>query len=235
MKIIEYRMRDDIDIEFLDDFHYVKKHNTYSNFKSGSVKNPYDRTLFGVGYLGDGEYMARKNHKMEDSYEIWSKIIERCYWYPQKYPAYHGKCIVCDKWHNYQNFAKWFNENKYEVEGRLHIDKDILFPNSNIYSEETCLLVPQIINMMFMNKPNKRGLPNGIHKTKNGYLAEYNEKKLGIYQTVELAYKAYASEKEKAIRQLADEYKNIIPEKVYNALYAYRFDINKDKKYKRIA
>lgn len=70
MKIIEYRMRDDIDIEFLDDFHYVKKHNTYSNFKSGSVKNPYDRTLFGVGYLGDGEYMARKNHKMEDSYEI---------------------------------------------------------------------------------------------------------------------------------------------------------------------
>ena len=66
MKIVAYRMRDDIDIEFLDDFHYVKKHNTYSNFKSGSVKNPYDRTLLGVGYLGDGEYMARKNQKLID-------------------------------------------------------------------------------------------------------------------------------------------------------------------------
>ena len=234
MKIIEYRMRDDIDIEFLDDFHYVKKHNTYSNFKSGSVKNPYDRTLFGVGYLGDGEYMARKNHKMEDSYEIWSKIIERCYWYPQKYPAYHGKCIVCDKWHNYQNFAKWFNENKYEVEGSLHIDKDILFPNSNIYSEETCLLVPQIINMMFMNKPNKRGLPNGIYKNRNGYLAEYGEQKLGVYPTLEEAYAIYAMAKEKKIKEVADEYKGIIPKKVYEALYDYKVDIRNDKNYKAV-
>ena len=38
MKIIRYDSADDIDIEFLDEFHYVKKHNTYSNFKSGGVK-----------------------------------------------------------------------------------------------------------------------------------------------------------------------------------------------------
>ena len=100
-----------------------------------------------------------------------------------------------------------------------------------IYSDETCLLVPQTINMMFMNKPNKRGLPNGIHKNKKGYLAEYNEKKLGIYPTVELAYDAYASEKEKAVKQLADKYKDIVPKKVYDALYAYRFDIKNDKNY----
>ena len=62
----------------------------------------------------------------------------------------------------FQNFAKWFDDNKYEVDGRLHIDKDILYPNCKIYSPETCLLIPQRINMLFLNKPNKRGLPNGI-------------------------------------------------------------------------
>ena len=72
-------------------------------------------------------------------------------------------------------------------------------------------------------------------ESRKGYLAEYNENKLGIYPTVEMAYEVYASEKEKSIRQLADEYKNIIPEKVYNALYAYRFDINNDKNYKKFA
>ena len=38
MKIVQYRSNDDIDIEFLDEFHYIKRHNTYSNFKAGGVK-----------------------------------------------------------------------------------------------------------------------------------------------------------------------------------------------------
>ena len=235
MKIVRYGSNEDIDIEFLDEFHYIKEHQAYSNFKSGGVKNPYDRDLYNVGYFGVGNYSSRDNGKMAFAYKTWTGMIERCYLNKKAFPAYYGKCEVCSEWHNYQNFAKWFEENKYEVNERLHIDKDILFPNSKMYSPKTCLLVPQTINMMFMNKPNKRGLPNGIYKSRKGYLAEYNENKLGVYPTVELAYEVYASEKEKSIRQLADEYINIIPEKVYNALYAYRFDINNDKNYKKSA
>ena len=52
MKIIRYASNEDMDIEFLDDFHYVKEHQAYTNFKTGSVKNPFDKTIFGVGYLG---------------------------------------------------------------------------------------------------------------------------------------------------------------------------------------
>ena len=84
---------------------------------------------------------------------------------------------------------------------------------------------------MFMNKPNKRGLPNGIVQYKNGYLAKYNHQQLGIYPTVELAYEAYSNEKEKAIKELAETYKNIIPKRVYDALYAYKFDIRNDRNY----
>lgn len=33
MKIIRYGRHDDIDIEFMDEFHYVKEHQSYINFK----------------------------------------------------------------------------------------------------------------------------------------------------------------------------------------------------------
>ena len=42
MKIVRYGSNEDIDIEFLDEFHYIKEHQAYSNFKSGGVKNPYE-------------------------------------------------------------------------------------------------------------------------------------------------------------------------------------------------
>ena len=231
MKIIAFRNYDDIDVQFLDEFYYVKEHQTYSNFKSGQVRNPYDRDLYGVGYIGVGNYMAFENGKMSPQYRAWSGMLERCYSYPKKYPAYEPY-IVCDEWHDYQVCAEWFDDNKYDVNERLHIDKDILFPNSKIYSPPTCLLVPQRINMLFMNKPNSRGLPNGIRMNSGGrYSALYNHETLGSYDTVEEAYKYYAMAKEKKIKEVADEYKGIIPKKVYEALYDYKVDIRNDKNY----
>lgn len=31
----------------------LKKHVAYSNFIRGQIKNPYDKSLFGIGYIGD--------------------------------------------------------------------------------------------------------------------------------------------------------------------------------------
>ena len=56
MKIIKYRNYNDIDVEFLDDHHFIKEHQAYVNFKSGGIKNPYDKTMGGVGYIGVGKY-----------------------------------------------------------------------------------------------------------------------------------------------------------------------------------
>ena len=64
MKIIRYGCYNDIDVEFLDENHYIKEHNTYSNFKTGGIKNPYDKTLFGVGYVGVGEHMKKGRKKL---------------------------------------------------------------------------------------------------------------------------------------------------------------------------
>lgn len=231
MKIVRYNNSEDIDIEFQDEFKYVKT-TTYSNFKIGCVKNPYDRTLFGVGYMGVGKYMAKVNGKMTDEYEKWTGLIQRCYYDSEVFPTYCDKVVVCDEWHNFQNFAEWLEKNRYKVNERLHLDKDILFPNCKMYSPKTCILTPQRINMLFSNKPNKRGLPNGICMNSGGrYSAKYNQKNLGSYDTVEEAYAVYAKEKEKVIKEVADEYKDIIPKKLYDALYAYKVDIRNDKNY----
>ena len=44
MKIIEYRSHGDITVEFLDQYR-IQKNTTYSNFKIGQVRNPYDRNV----------------------------------------------------------------------------------------------------------------------------------------------------------------------------------------------
>ena len=84
---------------------------------------------------------------------------------------------------------------------------------------------------MLMNKINDRGLPNGIKQQGKGYLAKYNHKELGVYPTVEQAYEVYIQKKKEDIIRIANEYRGIIPEEVYNAVISYEFSIKNDKNY----
>lgn len=59
MKIITARKKSDIDIQFLDEHRYIKKHLSYQAFKLGQIKNPFDRTICDVGYLGIGNNFSR--------------------------------------------------------------------------------------------------------------------------------------------------------------------------------
>ena len=86
--------------------------------------------------------------------------------------------------------------------------------------------------MLFSNKPNKRGLPNGISRTNSGkYSAKYAGKDIGTYSTLEEAYAVYSDAKKKAIIAIANEYKDKIPEELYNALLNYEVRIENDKNY----
>lgn len=101
-----------------------------------------------------------------------------------------------------------------------------------MYSPETCILVPQRINEIFHYRPKDNGLPSGIRQTKtNKYSANYRGNSLGTYKTLEEAYRVYSNEKEKHIKEVAEEYKKVIPVKLYNALYDYKVDINNDRNY----
>lgn len=224
MKIVQYNSYSDIIVEFQDKYK-AKIHTTYGNFIRHCVRNPYDKTVYGIGYLGEGKYKVYidQDH-LEPVYNVWRTLLGRVCTekHREQFPAY-SDCEVCEEWLCYQNFADWWNKNMYHVgTERMHIDKDILIKGNKIYSPNTCLIVPQRINMLFMHKPNKYGLPNGVKPTVNGkFEACYNHKYLGVFSTVEEAENAHEVEKRRVIREIADEYKQVIPDKVYQALLAW--------------
>ena len=100
----------------------------YSNVGTGSIKNPYHPSVYCVGYYGVGDYNARINGKIAPEYDVWRSMIQRCYdkKTQEKHPTYKG-VVVCEKWHNFQIFAQWYNENCPRIEGvKLQLDKDLL-------------------------------------------------------------------------------------------------------------
>ena len=150
MKIVRIKNADNIYIEFQDEHHYVRR-TSYTNFKQGSVSNPYFPTVCSTGYLGVGRF-ATNNNCVE--YVTWKDMLERCYSEKDKndHLSYFGISEVCRDWWDYQNFGEWYETNKYDVNERLHLDKDILYAGNKIYSPYHCLLVPQRINMLFLQK-----------------------------------------------------------------------------------
>lgn len=231
MKVVEYNGAFDIIIEFQDEYK-VKRKITSSQLKKGTVINPYDKTLHGVGYLGEGKYDCKERHEI---YEEWEGMLKRCYdpYALNKFPTYID-CYVCDEWHCFQNFAKWYDENYYEIEGeRMCLDKDILIKGNKTYSSETCVFVPEKINLLFSNTRAVRGEnPMGVcfHKASGkfqAYCNHYNKKiHLGLYKNARSAWLMYKINKELVIQSTADEYKNLIPEKLYKAMYKWEIEIN---------
>jgi hypothetical protein len=224
MKIIKIVSWDKVIIQFQDE-HKFEKEIFWANFKRGTVLNPYDKTAFGVGYIGDGEYKInseRKNYPRRE-YAIWKAMLERCYneKTKDKYPAYYGICTVCKEWHNYQNFAKWYHENYYSIQGEIvQIDKDILVKGNKTYSPETCTFVPQKINMIFMSKSKNRDmdLPNAIYRCSAGFQASYGGKSLGVFKTIDDAINAHDVAMRIHIKRVAGEYKRIISDDIYERL-----------------
>lgn len=234
MKIIEYIDCHNIIVEFQDEYKYKKRSN-YQQFLKGNVKNPYDKEVYGVGYMGVGKYKSRdENGKKTKCYHTWLSMIQRCYNEDclMKHPTYKD-CYVCEEWHNFQNFAEWYEENYYSIgEQRIQLDKDILCKGNKIYSPNTCIFVPQRINSLFTKCDKSRGeLPIGCSYDKGWIRISCSNGKgkgctLGLFTDVHKAWLMYKLNKELVIQSIADEYKDLIPKKLYKALYDYRIDIN---------
>jgi hypothetical protein len=238
MVIVDYRGCMDVDVYF-PEYDWVYKSVTYQKFKDGGVKCPYERSVYGVGYFGNGEYKAWENGKNTRIYNTWYDMLKRCYdkEYHKKQPTYKN-CTVCDEWLNFQNFARWYEENYYEIEGEVMcLDKDILFKGNKIYSPETCVIVPQAINKLFTKRQNDRGdSAIGTSPVDGKYMVRCHminpktgkskRKYLGIYDTQEKAFKIYKYYKEKNIKMVADYFREQIPDKLYDALYNYEVEID---------
>lgn len=106
MIIVKYKINKDIDIYF-PQYNWTFKSARYDKFKNGSVRCPYEKRVFGVGYIGEGDYKTRENGKTTRVYQTWNNMLIRCYdeKYQEKRPTYKN-CFVNEEWHNFQNLIQ---------------------------------------------------------------------------------------------------------------------------------
>ena len=227
--IINYINNKEIYVAFESKRDNIIKTN-YGNFQKKLISNPFSKTTFGKGYLGVGDYKCyNKNNQPTKEYACWLGLFNRCY---GKRESVYKECSICEEWHCFQNFAKWFDENYYEVENeKMALDKDIKVKGNKIYSPDTCIFVPQRINNLIEKCNKSRGnLPIGVTKQGKKYKAQCNtlEKHvhIGMYNTQEEAFESYKNFKEKYIKEVAKQYKEKIPFSLYEALINYKIEIN---------
>lgn len=237
MKIIECLPKSRVKVQFMDGNDCITE-TKYSTFLEGAVKN-YNRIEYGYhGFLGKGEFETiyrtpdgKKYYREE--YNTWVAMHRRAENYSGTKPTYKDVSIS-KEWWNYQNFAKWYNNNRYDVPNdKLRLDKDILVPGNKLYSEQTCCLIPDRINQIFKQyQPKADGLPTGVTREYNRYrirISYYDE--FGIihhhresFDNCDDAFNHYKVYKELFIHEMAEQYKSIIPYTVYLALKNYKYD-----------
>ena len=234
MQLIEYKNSRKVAVQFLDKYKCIVI-TQYKSFKNGKTRNPYFPTVCGVGIIGN------KHKTPSKEYYAWADMIKRSCdkRYKENHRAY-SDVTCCEEWllfdnfyewlHSQENFDKWFNGKKWTL------DKDILKKHNRIYCPENCCLTSNKVNCLFeKNKFSRNELPIGVcyHKETNKYQASCKNSEgkniyLGVYENYQDAFNAYKIQKEKIIKQVAEEeYKegNII-EKCYKAMMNYEVDIN---------
>ena len=220
LEIIEYIGKDNCSVMFENGC--IVKNIKYGNIKRGNVTNPTIPSVFNRGYIGQGIFKSCRNGRETPHYTRWHNIFHRCY--SNKNNSYEDVSIS-KEWHNFQNFAKWYEENWKPWMKGWHLDKDILVKGNKIYSPETCCFVPREINGLFIRTDNKDMTLN-VDKNDGKFICYISKKgktiNLGRFNTYEEAFFMYKTEKERYIKEVADEWKDKIELKVYQAMYDYK-------------
>ena len=181
--------------------------------------------VYGVGFNSKGKHKTTENGKRAKSYQTWRGMMRRCY-DPKtlkRSPTYVG-CSVDERWHDFQDFAKWFYSNPYSSLG-YQLDKDILVTNNKVYGPEYCVFVPKQLNMILNSNKAARGdLPQGVcwDKCFGKYRAQLAlngvHKTLGLFANADDAYTSYKEAKESYVKNKAVEWKESIDDRAYQAL-----------------
>ena len=234
VEVLEYINCQKVLVKFSDG---NTKWSATKEIRAGIVKNDFQPFLYGVGYYGQGEFSCKAEGQKVGStleYETWRGILRRCYDEKSflKSPTYRG-CTVCEEWHNFQNFASWYVQQKGFIE-RWDLDKDLLVFGNKVYSPSTCCLIPAEVNSLFSgaNKPKRGSCPKGVHwdSTKKKYISQIHRGRicqdyLGSFNNPVDAFAAYKIAKEDYVKLIANKYKKDLPYQVYSNLINYEVKI----------
>lgn len=208
---------------------YVTGDN-YKKLRAGTI------TWDSLGY--EQEYMEYVNKASLEAYKIYDGIKTRCNIKEGDIlnirKCYFG-ASMCQEWiDNPKTFVKWYLEHYYEVEGEsMAVDKDLFGNGSKIYSPEHCCILPQGLNTLLTNckkhyaeESKDSILPLGVrYSGRTGkYYGEItftgSERtiKLSDWDTKEEAFAEYKVMKQADILMVAAQYKDKIPDYIYDAL-----------------
>lgn len=185
-----------------------------------------------------------KTYKNEDGmklntreYSVWMNMNKRCdpKYHIQK-PSY-ALCEVSSNFKDFQYFASWCNHQKGFREG-YHLDKDVLIKGNKVYSEDACVFIPVELNSFLTKANSLRGsLPIGVssQRSERSLTTKYRARvgdmhgkfvSLGCFHNPEDAFSAYKQEKEKLAKYYAAYFREVLDERVIEALNNYTVHIN---------
>lgn len=178
---------------------------------AGSVKDPYARTVFEEGYLGEGKF-----HRNTNEYELWKAMLQRVHT-----RSSYEEVRVSERWTCLQNFGDDINRMiNYNVPD-FQLDKDILFPYNKVYSRTKCCFIPREVNAALTSISTDK--KSGVYVTRSGKweVKLYEFGKLTnrkIFSDRDIAIEFRLKRKADYLKRLAKKYKEDLPRLGYENL-----------------
>ena len=235
-KILKYNDNRNVDIQFINTGFETTVQLV--RVKSGEIKDPYLPSVFGIGVLG-AKYPSKFNGVLTKEYVLWQSMLQRCYSdtdvygaFKKKNPTYEG-CKVSENFKSYEYFYEWCHKQiGFNNEG-WQLDKDLLIKGNKVYSEDSCVFIPKNINLLLVKRTASRGKHLiGVSWCKRDKvfraMVSRNKgkpKNLGCFNTELEAFNAYKQAKESFVKEQANEWKDKIDERAYEALMNYTVEI----------
>ena len=230
-KILKYNNARDVEIQFLKTGY--RKVAEMKEVRNGGIKDPYAPSVYEVGIVGT-KYPISEGGRDTKEYTLWKNMLQRCYsnTYKKKYPTYES-CEVSNKFKSYEYFYEWCNKQIGFSNQDWHLDKDLLTKGNKVYSENSCVFIPNEINSLLTKSTASRGehlIGVCWHKKDKSFVAQVNKSKggrewLGSFKTEIEAFNAYKIAKESFIKEQAEKWKSQIDERAYKALMNYTVEI----------
>lgn len=170
------------------------------------------KLIYGVGDPAGSRPLTVEGGRCE-FYARWHGMLMRCYSakYQAKYPTYRG-FTVCREWLEFANFKAWMAGQDFVG---MHLDKDLIDPESMEYAPSNCAFIPGWLNKAFNENAAQRSQWGvGIKKKRLASGDTYSAcisidgrtTHLGTYQAQEEASAAYQQAKISYQRDLVDRY-----------------------------
>jgi hypothetical protein len=213
-------------IRFLDEYRHEQ--DVYkTNLIRGEIKNPYYPSVCGVGFTGVGPHGAWLDGKLSPVYLRWVNMMKRCYEVGSgDLNSSYDDCSVSPDWHNLQTFGDWLHSQPSWGEEEHDLDKDLLVRGNRVYGPGACLLIPRRLNYLLTRSSSSKGLPVGVHLRYGRYqakcrAADSRYANLGTFSCPDEAFAVYRAYKESVIKLVAEEQKDRIDPRLYEALMNY--------------